>query len=172
MSAPYLYSGGLPPNAAASGSLVLPANGGTVLIPVPNADLVQPRAVTLRTTDTNGQHTLQGAIYTESNGQFLLLGLPGSFTFTATVAANRTGTFTPFWADPGCLWVAVRNAGATTTALATAAAGALGGNLCLAATIPQINGVLDPADVIWTPSASLPIIRVECGTVILAGASL
>lgn len=176
MTIPYIYSGGLSPDTAASGTLVLPANGGAVALPFPLGGLIVAQSITCRTTDTSGNHTLEIACYGDGGDQpggkpMQKLGVLGSFTFTAVAAAVRTGGLgQPFQFGPGTIWVVCRNAGAATTTLSTAAAGGLGLNLAITATLGSLLD--DLSTQAWTPTASLPLARINGSSYALQGGVL
>lgn len=168
MSLPYIYGGGIGPEVVASGALLLPANGGSVIVPflVDNDAIVQ--SGTLRTTDVTLAHTLEVGLYQEDGAILNLLGIPGSFTFTAAAAANRTGSLgQPVAVRAGTLYLAIRNAGANPTSLATAPAGTLGGNLAMTATLAGLAAIL--TGTAWAAIASLPIVRLNMGVPALGG---
>lgn len=168
MSLPYIYGGGVSPDSAAPGTLVLPANGGGVIVPFLVDDAAVVQSGTLRTTDTTLVHTLEVGLYQEDGLLLNLLGLIGSFTFTAAAAANRTGSLgQPVAVRAGTLYLAIRNVGANPTTLAAVAAGTLGGNLAMTATLASLAAVL--AGTNWAPTASLPLVRLNMGVPALGG---
>lgn len=175
MTTAYLFGGGVGPDTATSGTLVLPANGGTVAIPFVVSGVLRPVSITCRTTDTSGSHTLELGLFADDGelgvpvGQMLMFA---SFTFTATVAAVRTGVFTdpPVPITSGTIWVVCRNAGAATTTLSTVAAGGLGGNVGGTQTLAStINGSIPSTG--WAATASLPLVRIN-GLVSIIGGTL
>lgn len=159
MSVPYVFGGGASPADNFSGTVTLPANGGSIAVPLLLPDTLYPKSVTCRTTDTTGTHTLEVGIYWDGDlGQLVF----GSFTFTASVAAVRTGTFDHMPAlRTGGLWLVCRNAGSTTTTLSTVAASGLGGNYVATQTLGSLGLVLPSTG--WTPAAGLPLVRIDGG---------
>jgi hypothetical protein len=172
MAIAYAYGGGISPDSAISGTLVLPANGGVVAIPVFLPDALVCQSITCRTTDTTGSHTLETVLYLDQDPLAIAEGSFSSFTFTAAAAAVRTGALQrPASVGPGGVWLVIRNASGTTTTLSTAAAGGLGGNMAATATIATPLGTL-LSGVIWTPSASLPLVRLNGSIYAARGAVL
>lgn len=168
MSLPYIYGGGVSPDSVASDTVVLPANGGSVIVPFLVDDGAVVQSGTLRTNDTTLAHTLEVGLYQEDGAILRLLGLIGSFTFTAAAAATRTGPLgQPVATRAGTLYLAIRNAGANPTTLAAVPPGTLGGNVAMTATIANLAAIL--AGTAWASIASLPLVRLNMGVPALNG---
>ena len=174
MALPYLYAAGISPEVNASGTLTLPANGGSVAVPFFPSALIDVQSITCRTTDTSLAHTLEVVLYSDG-GEGPPMELRGqfqSFTFTATVAANRTGAmFGPIRLAAGAVYLIVRNSGVNSTTLATVPVGNLGGNLAATATIGSSLSA-NLGAVTWTPIASVPLIRLNGSIFGLTGGTL
>ena len=172
MSVPYIFGGGASPADNFSGTITLPANGGSIAIPCPLFGGFYPQTITCRTTDTSGSHTLEVALYADTEPLTRLIF--GSFTFTATVAAVRTGVFTTspvYYGGTGVIWLVCRNAGAASTTLSTFAASGLGGNYAATQTLgSSLASVLPTTG--WTPTASLPLVRIDGSITAVGGATL
>ncbi len=173
MTTPYLFAGGVGPDTAISGTIILAANGGSIAIPFVVPGVITPMSITCRTTDTSGSHTLEIGLYADGGetvpGSVLLLS--GSFTFTATVAAVRTGAFSsPTGLGSGTYWLVCRNAGAATTTLSTVAAGGLGGNYSATQTLASLNGNLPTTG--WVRTVSLPLVRIDGAIYAVNGGTL
>lgn len=169
MSVPYVFGGGASPADAFSGSILLPANGGSIAIPLFFVNSFNPQSITCRTTDTTGSHTLEVALYSDP---YLNRIIFGSFTFTATAAAVRTGVFTTALAScgPGVVWLVCRNAGATTTTLSTVAASGLGGNYAATQTLASLGTSIVTTG--WAATVSLPLVRVDGSIDAIGGGTL
>lgn len=160
---PYLYGGNAHPGSAVSGSLSLPSNGGSVAIPFIVPARMIASSITAHTADTSGTHTLEAAWYPDGsvNGAPLMssVGIAGTWVYTSSAAAVRTGNTTDVELYPGAWWLVIRNAGATTTALGRVAPGALGGSMAATAILPELAQSL--AGVLWAKTTSLPLVRVN-----------
>lgn len=160
---PYVYGGNAHPGSITSGTLVLPASGGAVAIPIIVPSRMLAASVTVWCADTTGTHTLEAALYPDSDTNGLpsmhQAGLLGSWTWTAVGASARTGITTEVELAAGAWWLVIRNVGAATTALGRVAPGSLAGSVAATATIADLAP--DLVGVAWSKSTSLPLVRIN-----------
>jgi hypothetical protein len=176
MSIPFIYPAGLGPSAAATGSLTLPASGGSVAIPYTlGFGLLQAVSMVYRTTDTTGSHTLDIFVLVDGGDDgpaARTVMAAQTVSFTATAAANRTFTLAPGFTiqNASGMWVFIRNTGAATTTLACCPASTVAFNTCATATLAASDaaGVLAGS---WTPGQACPLVSIRGGNFSFGGAA-
>ena len=127
--APYAYPVNFNPANAFTTALSLPANGGSILIPMLIPAPMDLYSVSIRNTDTTlarawhffiyRQHSQQRAASSDENSLTpIAYGVNDSFTAAAastrTLAATSSGAF-PYYLPAGIIWIAIVNAHATNT---------------------------------------------------------
>lgn len=122
--APKAYALNHIPNGDYTTAITLPANGGSILVPIHVLAPMKLTTFSFYGTDTTGPRDWECALYYDSNGSAsatMIQGLESNnFTNTTTVSAAGVrnasyATGTPIWLPPGILWAVIRNIHATNT---------------------------------------------------------
>lgn len=153
---PYAYPAGLGPDSIAGTTVVLPANGGAIAMPLFLTDQLCAQQIVVQTVEVGGQHTLEVMFFdarAEPQGELQI------FTYGNGTAIRTANLARPVYVGPGLAWVIARNVGNASSTLGAVAPGTLGGNACFAATLP--NSLPDLSGAAWAAVANTPLVRVK-----------
>lgn len=170
---PYAYPLHFDPGAAFTTALSLPANGGSIAIPVylPSHMLLQ--SVTIRNTDTATARTVNFALYEQrlnnGNGSENTLdrvAVGNALSYTPGAASTRTITCStaPQYLGPGAYWLVIQNQHATSTfgLGSTASSAAFAPNTAQTKTTTNPNGTtLDFVAATWTKTTAIYAVRLD-----------
>lgn len=159
---PFAYPVMFSPSAAIATDLSLPANGGSIAIPMNVTDYMAFRSVTIRNGDASLARTWGWDLYKEVNNADAtadktltrVANSSADETFTAAGSSNRTITAAsaPVILEPGVYWLVVQNRHATNTFnFRYTAAGLAMGTTAQTKTTTNPNGAsLDFVAATWT----------------------
>lgn len=173
--APKAYSLHHVPNGDYTTAITLPANGGSILVPVRVPAPMKLTTFSFYGTDTTGPRDWECALYYDANGSASATMIQGTesnnFTNSTTVSAAGVrnasyATGTPIWLPAGILWAVIRNTHATNTmgVGSIAAAGSFSAyNSHAVKTLGSFLGAAQTLDLVtsWTKATGIPGVMLQ-----------
>jgi hypothetical protein len=148
-------------NISPTGTLSLPANGGSVMVLIEVKAPMILQSCLMENRDTSGARSWEWRLYVDDNTSVTLSEIPGangSESFTPVAATTRTAAATgaPITLSPGIYFLVIRNTHATNTfaAGATAFSNTMGNNWEKTKTLGSALGSTLDVDTGWTGSIS------------------